>query len=201
MTLGEKIKKSRVEANMTQEELASKLMVSRQAISKWESDKGMPDIGNLKAMAGLLNVSVDYLLDDGTALDLSVTRESIDLSGCGTGSKKSRKNRLVCEKYPGAKVFMLMPRRKLTKGEKIIDGIVWLLTDFPGAGIDIAHSVDMIGTEYYLVDRGTEQYLVSVSNEFLESRRLAEQISGKKFTLGDLTFRIVQRDIALDRTK
>ena len=59
----------------------------------------------------------------------------------------------------------------------------------------------MIGTEYYLVDRGTEQYLVSVSDEFLESRRLAEQISGKKFTLGDLSFRIVQRDIALDRTK
>ena len=98
MTLGEKIKKSRVEADMTQEELASKLTVSRQAISKWESDKGMPDIGNLKAMAGLLNVSVDYLLDDGTALDLSVTRETIDLSGCGTGSKKSCKNRLVCEK-------------------------------------------------------------------------------------------------------
>lgn len=38
MTLGEKIKKSRVEANMTQEELASKLTVSRQAISKWESE-------------------------------------------------------------------------------------------------------------------------------------------------------------------
>ena len=201
MTLGEKIKQARIDANLTQEELASKLTVSRQAISKWESDKGMPDIGNLKAMAGLLNVSVDYLLDDGSTLDLGVTREAIDLSGCGTGSKKCRKNRIVCEKYPGAEIFMLMPQRKLTKGKKIIDRMVFLLTDLPGAGFEIAHSIDELGTEYYLVNRGSEQYLVSVSDEFLESRRLAERISGKKFTLGEHIFRIVRRDIARDCAK
>ena len=47
MTLGEKIKDARVKASLTQEELAAKIMVSRQAISKWESDRGIPDIENL----------------------------------------------------------------------------------------------------------------------------------------------------------
>ena len=64
MTIGEKIKKTRTENGLTQEELASKMMVSRQAITKWEADKGIPDVSNLKLLAQLLNVSVDYLLDD-----------------------------------------------------------------------------------------------------------------------------------------
>lgn len=74
MTLGEKIKKARIENGFTQEELAEKLMVSRQAITKWEKDRGMPDVGNLKILAELLNVSVDYLLDDGEKADMNVIR-------------------------------------------------------------------------------------------------------------------------------
>jgi len=48
MTLGEKIKEARAAGGLTQEELASKLMVSRQAVTKWETDKGIPDVENLK---------------------------------------------------------------------------------------------------------------------------------------------------------
>ena len=44
MTLGMKLKQARMDAGLTQEQLAGKLMVSRQAITKWESDKGMPDV-------------------------------------------------------------------------------------------------------------------------------------------------------------
>ena len=43
----------------------------------------MPDINNIKAMAEMFEVSIDYLLDDGSSLDMSVTRESIDLSSYG----------------------------------------------------------------------------------------------------------------------
>ncbi len=65
MTLGDKIRAARLEAGLAQDEMAGKLFVSRQAITKWENGKGVPDIGNLRRLARLLGVSVDYLLDDG----------------------------------------------------------------------------------------------------------------------------------------
>lgn len=83
MTFGEKIKEARRNARLSQDELAMKLSVSRSAIAKWESDKGMPDIQNLKSLAAVLNISLDYLLNDGTKLDLTVTREPIDLKQYG----------------------------------------------------------------------------------------------------------------------
>lgn len=55
MTLGEKIKDLRKQTNISQEELAEKLGVSRQAVTKWESDAGLPDIINLKSIATLLD--------------------------------------------------------------------------------------------------------------------------------------------------
>ena len=79
ITLGEKLKSARKSARLTQEQLAEKLLVSRQAITKWEADKGMPDIENLKQLSKLLNISIDYLLDGGERIDLSVIREEINL--------------------------------------------------------------------------------------------------------------------------
>lgn len=64
MTSGEKIKKLRKEAGFTQEQLAERLSVSRQAVTKWETDKGIPDIENIKALSDIMNVSFDYLLKD-----------------------------------------------------------------------------------------------------------------------------------------
>ena len=52
-TLGKKLKSARKEAGLTQEQLAVKLMVSRQAITKWDADKGMPDIETLKSLSQL----------------------------------------------------------------------------------------------------------------------------------------------------
>lgn len=63
MTIGEKITAIRKEKNMTQEDLANKLNVSRQTISKWENDTSLPDVYNLQELSKILNVSVDELLD------------------------------------------------------------------------------------------------------------------------------------------
>ena len=79
MTFGEKMKEAHKKAGMTQEQLASVLTVSRQAVTKWKSDKGIPDIENLKLIAKVLDVSIDYLLDEEGSLDLSCTREPINL--------------------------------------------------------------------------------------------------------------------------
>ena len=64
MTLGERIKTLRKQAHLSQEQLAQRLSVSRQAITKWENELGTPDIDNLKALSNLFNISLDELLLD-----------------------------------------------------------------------------------------------------------------------------------------
>lgn len=64
MTLGEKIAKQRKESNYTQEQLAEILGVSRQSISKWESDIAYPETDKLLKMGRLFDCSMDYLLKD-----------------------------------------------------------------------------------------------------------------------------------------
>lgn len=64
MTLGDKLSKLRKENNYTQELLADVLGVSRQAISKWESDTTYPETDKLIRMSELFDCSLDYLLKD-----------------------------------------------------------------------------------------------------------------------------------------
>lgn len=64
MTIDEKIAKARREKRLTQEELADRLGVSRQAVSKWESGAALPETDKLARLSGLLGVSCDYLLCD-----------------------------------------------------------------------------------------------------------------------------------------
>lgn len=62
MEFAEKLKSIRKQAGMSQEKLAEKLGVSRQAVTKWETDAGIPDIGNLRAISDLFHISIDELL-------------------------------------------------------------------------------------------------------------------------------------------
>lgn len=62
MTTGEKIAKHRKESNMTQEQLAELLEVSRQSVSKWESDLAFPETDKLLRLSRLFDCTVDYLL-------------------------------------------------------------------------------------------------------------------------------------------
>lgn len=64
MTLGEKLSKLRKEYNYTQEQLADILGVSRQSISKWESDIAYPETEKLIKMGKLFECSMDYLLNE-----------------------------------------------------------------------------------------------------------------------------------------
>lgn len=61
MTIGERIAKCRKEKNLSQEYIAEQLEVSRQAVSKWETNQTEPDTGNLIKLARLFGVSVEYL--------------------------------------------------------------------------------------------------------------------------------------------
>jgi len=64
MTLGEKLAKGRKEKNITQEQLADYLSVSRQSISKWESDIAYPETEKLVRISELFDCSLDYLLKE-----------------------------------------------------------------------------------------------------------------------------------------
>lgn len=63
-----KFKNVRKQRGVTQEELAEILGVSRQAISKWESDSGYPETEKLLVISKTLNISIDYLLNDVTVM-------------------------------------------------------------------------------------------------------------------------------------
>ena len=62
MTIGEKILKLRKARGWNQEELADRIGVTRQAVSRWESDSAKPDADKIVAICDLFGVSADYLL-------------------------------------------------------------------------------------------------------------------------------------------
>lgn len=196
MTLGEKLKKARKESCLSQEELADKMSVSRSAIAKWETDKGMPDINNLKTMANVLDISIDYLLDDGTEIDLQQTRESIDLSAYTdqkiTIFKKKRiKDKVIRGKYPEAVIYTLIAEEKLTKGEKIVDTMIWLFSPMIDA-VKFTKELNNLDKEFYLVCQGEKQYLAIVTDEFIESHMLTQKLpekTGSKYEIGNFKLR------------
>ena len=64
MKLGDKILMLRKKEGLSQEQLAEKLNVSRQAISRWESGSALPDASNIRQLSKVFAVSADYLLND-----------------------------------------------------------------------------------------------------------------------------------------
>lgn len=64
MTFAENVKMLRKQAGMSQEQLAEKLGVSRQAVTKWETGAGIPDIENIMAISALFDISIDDLLSN-----------------------------------------------------------------------------------------------------------------------------------------
>lgn len=90
MTLGEKIRSLRKTAGLSQEAFAEQLGVSRQAVSKWENDNGLPETEKLINMAKLFGVSLDTLIgeestDDAPAAEqASAPPESLSDAGHST---------------------------------------------------------------------------------------------------------------------
>ncbi|MFW6676688.1 helix-turn-helix domain-containing protein [Lacrimispora sp. AGF001] len=76
MELNTQIKKYRTNMNLTQEELAEKVYVTRQTISNWENNKNYPDIHSLLLLSTLFNVSLDQLIKG----DIDIMKEEIKRS-------------------------------------------------------------------------------------------------------------------------
>ena len=74
MELHTQIKKYRTNMNLSQEELAEKVYVTRQTISNWENNKNYPDIHSLLLLSSLFNISLDQLIKG----DINIMREEIN---------------------------------------------------------------------------------------------------------------------------
>lgn len=80
MEFNEKLQQLRKEKEMTQEQLAEELFVSRTAISKWESGKGYPNIDSLKSISKLFSVSIDDLLSSEELIALAADENSTNIN-------------------------------------------------------------------------------------------------------------------------
>ncbi len=158
MTFGEKVKEARKKAGLSQEQFAEKMSVSRSAVAKWESDKGLPDVNNLKVMAKLLDVSVDYLLDEDEKLTFNEIKEPIELESYEkTGKCRDKKDAAVFNRFKDADaIYPLIRRKKLNKGEFLVD----LITAWGASRL-----VDYAGNRdgYYLVEMNGRQLLARAS--------------------------------------
>lgn len=67
MNFSEKLKEIRKKEGISQEQLAERIGVSRQAITKWETGKGLPDVENMVIIAEIFKTTIDELLVDSTA--------------------------------------------------------------------------------------------------------------------------------------
>ena len=92
MTIGKKITKLRTENGMSQEQLAEKLGVSRQSVSKWEMDQALPQIDKLVKIADLFDISADALLREQMTLPCVVPTSGVTNKYFGTDGFRGEAN-------------------------------------------------------------------------------------------------------------
>jgi len=168
MTFGEKLSSLREQANLTQSELAEKLNVTRQAITKWEKGNGLPDLDNIKKLSSIFNTSIDELLDykiTEIKLEVDTTKETIDKEN----SKFSKVNQFMISKFKNAdSIEMLNREKKLTFWQEIFD---IFFTPAPGT-IEIAEFIGTGLVHSFLVKEGTNYYLVLINKTTMITKKL-----------------------------
>ena len=97
MSLGNNLKKKKKKRGLSQEEVAEKLGVSRQTISKWELDETLPDICQSKKLANLYGLSLDELIE--FDIDVKEIQEIIDRTSDAV-SEKIDWTKAWSKKYP-----------------------------------------------------------------------------------------------------
>lgn len=181
MTLGEKIREARRKCGLSQEQLADKMSVSRSAIAKWETDKGLPDVGNLKLLARLLSTSLDRLLDDAEEADESVIREKYNLIAYGPGCKKVKKDRVVRERFPNAKIYTLLAQQELTELKRFSDNVTDCHTT-------VDELIKDVNKSFYLIEIDGRQLFVTLTDSFIETRPLEQPLESNSFSIDGWNF-------------
>lgn len=198
-TAAESIREHRTQAGLSQSQLAERLCVSRQAVSKWESGAGLPDIENLKAMAALFSISVDDIVTAGeraTNDNAAVLRTPIDLSSyepykIAGKPFGSRAHAAVKAAYPKATIRRLARKHVTTRSETRFETLLAFVFDAPFGIFGAKDGVSDMG-DYYLVESGARQLIVRVGKHEVESRKLTTPVTGSKFQVGQDAFKVLE---------
>ena len=180
MKLSEKIKRYRKIFDLSQEQLAEKLNVSRQVVTKWENENGIPEISNLKALSNLFDVSIDYLLDDEKIIEYPILKECYEIEKNNYNNRYDFAVNYLKNRYgDSASVYVLT---QIENGER--SNLTKFLS-FITLGIsDISYISEWLGdlAIWFVVEKDTQKLLIKVTKEFIETRELSSLIDINKFT-------------------
>lgn len=197
MTFAEKLKSIRKQVGMSQELLAEKIGVSRQAVTKWETGAGIPDIDNMVSISNLFNISIDELicnkrttLKTSEYLFESITEYDID------------KIKSYDMKFGGAEKFVLSGYN----GEKIRVRLVsnllsTLQNDFKVKIDDSRKRIDVDVKRYNSVTEATAKETVSIFVEIPTSyiSHIECEVNAKSVEIRSLECDNIELDIKTSR--
>ena len=183
MTFGEKLKEIRKRFGLTQEKLSGLINVSRQAITKWENDEGLPDITNLQELSKLFGITIDYLLDKDNNLPALTLRKELDKDKYK--SKLSMYDEVLKEYFDESyEIYNLSRSKKMNIVENLIDTFI-----VPEIGpVSTADALSDL-SPYYLVKKDNLKFLVNIKNYILEIIELPNNTSDKKIIYNRNIFR------------
>ncbi len=193
MTLQDKISKLRKKNGWSQEDLADKLYVTRQAVSKWESGQSLPDVEKIVHMSKLFGVTTDYLLneeieaedviEESVANDNKILEQDDVDAYLRTEKTKSIYYAIsVCLMLFSPVIYMIL---KLVSVENyaLIGGIVAAV--LLALGISIYFIADARGNEYKYINKGAKFTLGYGVNDYVTEMHKSYQkiISRQSFVL------------------
>lgn len=181
MTLGEKIKKLRNNANISQEDLAEQIGVSRQIVTKWENDAGLPDIQNLKKIAKVFDISIDELLDYKDELfEKDILEEKYSLEGITkTGKCRSKEEQYVVNRFKGATSIYYLLRKKKWSLKK---NIFWFIVE-PTFSPEMEEFLENGVNTICLVEEKDSSYIVILKKGIMKIIKLKVSFLGKKLEI------------------
>ena len=192
MNFAEKLKELRKQKGISQEQLAEKIYVSRQAITKWESGNGIPDIENLLSISALFNESLDSLLSEEKSLIskhefLYESRTEYDLdSPKKIDLKVGVAHEVIIEKTKDEKIQVIAASNKLNYLAQQVK--VKIVEDKRRMDVVVKHSADLsdISAEENLF------ILVRIPEKFVADVELNSELENLK--IRDITFDAIEFD-------
>ena len=192
MTIGQRIAQMRKEQNLSQEALGEALGVSRQSISKWESDNSLPEIEKLIAMSKLFSVSVGWLLG---VEDAPAPEDAAEPAGSGELSEEQLKMvEEIVSRYIAAqpKPQTLSPRRRRIVKVCVVAAAVCLAMGL----FWLSSQMDQMENQYnnlqYALDRVTDSVNSQINGI---GSRVEEILQSQNNLTADYDAQWVEKDI------
>ena len=184
MTIGQRISKIRKDNNLSQEGFGDVLGVSRQAISKWESDSSIPDVEKLILISKTYNVSVGWIL----GIEEQPKSESGELS----------QNQLYMAQEIAKQYIDALPKPDRKKPRKMLMIIaaaaalalfIWCL--------DLSNRLSNMQSQYFSLQSNITNVQTSLDNQSYNlSNRIEEILKSQNSLLADSTYNITEYDLA-----